>query len=94
MDRNPTEPPDELSQEELAQQKTRTRINALALALVLIIAAVAPQPWNLFAPLLFLLPLLHSLVLRIRSRTVTLHGDLYSYRPKDSKDLRRYRPIE
>lgn len=83
----------DISQEELERQKARVRINALVLALVMILALVAPPPWNLFAPVVFVVPLIYSLVTRLRSARAPSTQEPYEYRPKDPKDPRRYKPI-
>jgi hypothetical protein len=92
-DRASTEGHGDLTREEIAQAKMRTRINALALLLVLFLTTVAPYPWNLSALLVILFLPLYALVRRIRSRNSPTTGGPYSYVPKDPKDPRRYRPI-
>lgn len=83
----------DISQEELARQKARVRINALVLALAMVLATVAPPPWNLFAPFAFIVPLVYSIVTRLRSARPPATIEPYEYRPKDPKDPRRYKPI-
>jgi hypothetical protein len=96
----------EFSAEESARARRGARLNALILAAVLLVSMVAPSPWNLYAPLLFLIPLLAAIVSRFRrhypdpahpdygSMTILSPGtDPYSYTPKDPKDPRRYKPI-
>jgi hypothetical protein len=98
---------DDISQEAIAARKRRSRLNAATLALVFLVAYFAPRRWQAFAPLLFLLPVLYSLLSRLRGasiesdRPVTREIDAeppvaepYSYTPRDPKDPRRYKPIE
>jgi hypothetical protein len=104
------EPPkssDDISQEANAVRKRRSRLNAVILGLVLLVYMYGPPRWKLFAPLLFLLPVLYSLLSRLRGasiesdRPVTREIDAeppaaepYSYTPRDPNDPRRYKPIE
>jgi len=83
----------DLTQEQIAQAKMRTRINALALLVVLLLSTVAPYPWSLSAPLIILFLPLYTLVRKIRSRKSPTTGEPYSYVPKNPKDPRRYKPI-
>ena len=57
---------EEISPDALAASKRKARLNALLLAGVLILASVAPQPWNLFAPVLFIVPIVYAFVSRLR----------------------------
>ncbi len=57
---------DDLSQEAVAAAKKRSRMNALILGVAFLLIGFAPYPWNTFAPLLFLIPVIYSLVNRIR----------------------------
>ena len=45
---------EDLSMEDLAESKLRTRINALAMFLFFFASAVLPRRWKLFAPLVLL----------------------------------------
>jgi hypothetical protein len=110
MIQDPSESPntsDEVSQEAIAAKKRRSRLNALILGLVFLVYTFGPPRWKLFAPLLFLLPVLYSLLSRLRGasiesdRPVTREIDAaapaaepYSYTPRDPNDPRRYKPIE
>jgi hypothetical protein len=98
---------DDISQEAVAARKRRSRLNAVILALVFLVYSYGPPRWKLFAPLLFLLPVLYSLLSRLRGasiesdRPVTREIDAeppvaepYSYTPRDPNDPRRYKPIE
>jgi hypothetical protein len=93
MEGSPPEDSGDLSDEELARERTRTRINALVLILVLVWTTVAPYPWSLFAPLLFVLPLIYSIRRRLHGRAAVPAGEPYSCAPKDPMDPRRYKPI-
>ena len=94
---------DDFSDGEVAASKRHSRINALILALVFLVLTVAPSPWNVYAPLLFLIPFIRSLVNRIRNASASSKRDdtpdlpqgmeHYTYTPKDPKDPRRYKPI-
>jgi hypothetical protein len=98
---------DDISEEAIAARKRRSRLNAVILALVFLAYSYGPPRWKLFAPLLFLLPVLYSLLSRLRGasiesdRPVTREIDAeppvaepYSYTPRDPNDPRRYKPIE
>lgn len=118
MDEDPTFEPfekvleqrrDDLPPEAVNAAKKRTRINALILGAVFLLLTVAPHPWNTYAPLLFLIPVIYSLVSRIRgasnvpgpspSQSVppqepdSRRPEPYSYKPRDPKDPRKYKPI-
>ncbi len=95
---------DDLPPEEVEAARRRSRINALVLGLVFLLLTVAPHPWNLYAPILFLVPFLYSLVSRMRripgssqmaqpQRMNAPVQEPYSCTPSDPKDLRRYKPI-
>jgi hypothetical protein len=96
-----------IAQEAIAARKRRSRINGVTLALVFLVSALAPPRWRLFAPLLFLLPLLYSLLSRLRGASIesdrpvtreidaeTPAAEPYSCTPRDPNDPRRYKPIE
>ena len=101
-----TDDMNDLTDEEIASAKRRTRINALMLVAVLLLVTFAPHPWSILAPLLFLLPLLFSSLEKLRRRlrnpdggTVPdsghrTPGEPYAVTPRDPDDPRRYRPIE
>ena len=57
---------EDLPKEEVEASKRRSRINALILAATFIIITLAPDPYRLFAPLLFLIPVILTLVNRVR----------------------------
>jgi hypothetical protein len=110
MIRNSPEPTigsDEISQEAIAARKQRSRLNAAILGLVFLVYTFGPPRWKLFAPLLFLLPVLYSLLSRLRGASIeserpvtkeidaeTPAAEPYSYTPRDPNDPRRYKPIE
>jgi hypothetical protein len=110
MIQDPSQSPntsDEIPHEAIAARKRRSRLNAAILGLVFLVYTFGPPRWKLFAPLLFLLPVLYSLLSRVRGasiesdRPVTTEIDAepraaepYSYTPKDPNDPRRYKPIE
>jgi hypothetical protein len=62
---------EDLPREEVDAAKKRSRINALVLAGVFIILTLAPSPYNLLAPLLFLVPLIYSIAARGRKNSDT-----------------------
>jgi hypothetical protein len=68
---------EDLPKEEVEAAKNRTRLNALILAAVFLILTLAPSPYNMYAPLLFLIPLIYSIVGRARqaSGAPTLPGN-------------------
>ena len=98
---------DDLSAEDLAESKRRTRINALAMFLFFLVSALLPRRWKLLAPLVLLIPLIYRAVARMRnnSKSPLESGESlshipaapvnepYSYTPSDPKDPRRYKPI-
>jgi hypothetical protein len=57
---------EDLPQAEVEASKRRNRINALILAAIFAIITLAPDPYRLFAPLLFLVPLILTLINRVR----------------------------
>ncbi len=59
--------PDDLPPEAVEAAKKRSRINALTLAAVFLLLTFAPRPWNVYAPVLFLIPVIYALVGRIRA---------------------------
>ncbi len=97
---------DDLTEEMISSSKRKLRINALSLAAVLVLVTVAPQPWGMLAPLLFLLPLLHKILEKMRRKASgrggtwkpegigTMPTAPYTSIPRDRSDPRRYRPIE
>ncbi len=98
---------EDLSTEELAEAKRRTRMNALVLFLFFIASALLPQYWKLYSPLVLLIPLIYRAVARMRgdSNSSRESGESdsnlpaepvkepYSHTPRDPKDPRRYKPI-
>ena len=98
---------EDLSTEELAEAKRRTRINALVMFLFFLATAVLPQNWKLYSPLVLLIPLVYRVVARMRggSNSPRESGESvsnlpagpveepYSHTPRDPKDPRRYKPI-
>ena len=62
---------EEISPDALAASKRKARLNALLLVAVLILSTVAPTPWNLFAPLLLIVPIIYAFVNRLRRGTPT-----------------------
>lgn len=60
---------EEISPEDIATKKRQARINALVLGSVFLLTVMAPYPWNTYAPLLFLIPLLYSIAKKIRRTT-------------------------
>jgi hypothetical protein len=101
--------PDDLPPEAVVAAKKKSRINALVLGAVFLLLVVAPHPWNTYAPILFLIPVIYSLASRIRgasnvpepspSQSVppqepdSRGSEPYSYKPRDPKDPRKYKPI-
>ena len=106
-DRN--EVSEELTAEEVAAAKRRSRMSSLTLMLIFLLAALAPQPWREYAPALLLIPIFYSLYNRLHRKTGpsdrtripepqhptpdTSASDPYSSTPRDPKDPRRYKPI-
>ncbi len=117
MDEDPTFEPiegttsarDDLPPEEVAAAKRKSRLNALVLGLVFLLVTIAPYPWNLLSPILLLVPLVYSLIDRMRRapdadrpvpggsalppRMDASRLEPYSSIPRDPKDPRRYKPI-
>jgi hypothetical protein len=86
--------PDQISGEKGAGARRRSGLNALLVGAVLLFTMVAPPEWRVYAPLLFLIPLLANVVTKLRGRNAgPTHPDPYSHSPKDPKDPRRYKPI-
>jgi hypothetical protein len=97
------------SEKESTKDKRQSRINALVFGLVFLLVAIAPYPWNSYAPLLFLLPLIYSILNKLKQKSGAEEGvqdsqltgsresntrrQPYSQRPRDPKDPRKYRPI-
>jgi hypothetical protein len=105
-EQSPQSEPDDLTADEVAQSRRKARINGLIFAAVLLLGVVAPPPWNMYAPVLLLIPIVLGLLDRLRR--LTIQGDSaehrparddapaaepYAYTPKDPKDPRRYKPI-
>ncbi len=101
-------PQDDLPPESIEARKRQARLNALTLVGVLLLGAILPQPYRIFSPFLFAIPLIISVIDRIRrARSGAPTGssysppapgeaprsDPYSFTPRDPKDPRRYRPI-
>ncbi len=100
---------DDLPRDAIEAAKRKSRINALVLGAVFLLLYVVPSPWNVYAPLLFLIPLVYSLVSRNRTVSGTSPASAakptmpesittevkepFSYTPRDPKDPRRYKPI-
>jgi hypothetical protein len=59
---NPGTESEDLPQEEVEASKRKSRTNALILAAIFAIITLAPDPYKFFAPLLFLIPLILSLI--------------------------------
>jgi hypothetical protein len=59
--------PEDLPNEEVEASKRKSRINALILAATFVIITLAPDPYKFFAPLLFLIPVILSLINRMRN---------------------------
>ncbi|NWG12310.1 MAG: hypothetical protein HXY20_02110 [Acidobacteria bacterium] len=101
-----TDETDDLTADMIASSKRKMRLNALILAAVFLLLTVAPHPWAVLAPLLFLLPVLYTAFEKLRRRASgqggswesqgagAEHGEPYSSIPRDNRDPRRYRPIE
>jgi hypothetical protein len=101
--------PDNLPSQAVEAAKKKSRINALVLGAVFLLLTLAPHPWNTYAPILFLIPVIYSLVSRIRGAANmpgpspiqsvpppgpgSLRPEPYSYKPRDPKDPRKYKPI-
>ncbi len=108
FERTPS-PNDDLPPQDVEAAKRKSRLNALVLGLVFLLVTIAPYPWNLLSPVLLLVPLIYSVIDRMRrapASTGSVSGrsalpqrmgapDLepYSSVPKDPKDPRRYKPI-
>ncbi len=61
--------PEEITPEDIARRKRQARLNALLLGGVFFLTVMAPHPWNTYAPLLFLIPLVYSVVKKVRKAT-------------------------
>ena len=98
---------DDIPAEAIAARKRRSRLSAVTLGLVFLVSAFAPPRWKMFAPFLFLLPVVFSILSRLRgtsvesgppvARKIETQGpatEPYSYTPRDPNDPRRYKPIE
>jgi hypothetical protein len=57
------------SEKESTKDKRQSRINALVFGLVFLLVAIAPYPWNSYAPLLFLLPLIYSILNKLKQKS-------------------------
>lgn len=57
---------DDLPPEQIDAAKRKARINAVVLIMVFLLISLAPYPWNIFAPLLFLVPVILSISNRVR----------------------------
>jgi hypothetical protein len=99
-----TDDPRENQAPDQAGARQRSGLSALLVGAVLVFTMVAPPDWKVYAPLLFLIPLLANVVTRRRRRNAgqtqpdcgTIphpSPDPYSHSPKDPKDPRRYKPI-
>ena len=102
---------DDISPEDSEKTKKQWRLNALILAGVFLLSALLPPRYRAFAPLLFVIPFVVSVVNKIRQvrekfgsppqgqiDSPPISGRIpsqepYTYKPKDPKDLRRYKPI-
>jgi len=98
---------EDLTREEVDAAKKKSRINALVLAAVFLLSALAPYPWNVYAPLLVLIPLVYSVVNRVKKNGSSREPQVwssnqqggeasrepYGSEPRDPKDPRRYKPI-
>jgi len=56
----------DLPPEQIDAARRKARINAMVLIAVFIFMSLAPYPWNIFAPLLFLIPLIVTVSNRVR----------------------------
>ena len=90
--------------------KKRPRLNALLILLIPALSAVLPMPYKSFAPFLLLIPLVIFLVDKFRQADEKSGNPLpnqtysiprqdhsvepYFYKQKNTKDPRRYKPIE
>jgi hypothetical protein len=98
----------DLTPEQINVARRKARINAAVLIAVLLLVSLAPYPWNVFAPLLFLVPLIAAISNRLRLGIAPLDAlstsasaekqaspaeEPYSCIPKDPKDPRKYKPI-
>jgi hypothetical protein len=116
LDRDPTHEPvmdrllaqdeDDLAPGELEASRKKSRINALILGIVFLLLVVAPHPWNSLVPILLLIPLIYSLVNRVRGASRSSgpspspapgssdsRREPYSHTPSDPNDPRKYKPI-
>jgi hypothetical protein len=86
-------PEDDLSPEEIEAAKKKMRINALVFGGVFMLTMILPQPYKLFAPILFLIPI----ILAIKEK-IHRPGEQSGMSPRDptyyqpSQD-RLHRPI-
>ena len=99
--------PEDLSKEEIAAAKRKTKVNAITMFLFFLVTAVLPYRWKPFAPLALLVPLIYRLYTRLRDASSSAPApgvnlpqapemprkEPYSYTPRDPKDPRRYKPI-
>jgi len=94
--------PEDLTDGMIERSRKRMRLNALILVAVFLFTSIAPPPWNLLAPLLFLIPLTLALAGRLRRGPVpsqpegdgARQAEPYSSTPRHPGDPRHYRPIE
>jgi hypothetical protein len=102
--------PEEEAKEDSGRDNKLSRINALVFGLVFLAVVMAPYPWNTYAPLLFLLPLVYSVLNKLKQRAGAeedvkdprlpqsqesyARPEPYTFKPRDPKDPRRYKPIE
>lgn len=63
---------DDLPLEQIDGARRKARISAAVLIGVFLLISLAPYPWNIFAPLLLLVPLIQSIAGRMRRGTVSL----------------------
>ncbi|MBN2321210.1 MAG: hypothetical protein JXR49_19175 [Acidobacteria bacterium] len=88
-----------------ASEKTKRqwKLNSLILVGVLLLGAVLPPEYKAYAPLLFVVPFIISVANKMRQAGEN-SGDPsqnpnyaphepYTYKPKDPKDPRKYKPL-
>jgi hypothetical protein len=63
---------DDLPPEQIDAARRKARTNAVVLIAVFLLISLAPYPWNIFAPLLFLVPLMVSILNRVRRGSAPL----------------------